>query len=73
MSQTQADRCCATSAGDHAAAPTAAFVLSVSVALASTAAHVVLLTIALPLHGRALVPLPTSLVPKHLLLSGFLV
>jgi hypothetical protein len=75
LSQAQADSCCAAASNRHdSASPSSAFASSgalapVQVAAALPAPH------AVPaLQGwRALVPLPVSPVPKHLLLSVLLV
>jgi hypothetical protein len=75
LSQTQADDCCAAASNRHdSAAPNASFASSGALVLIPVA-------MALPapqpvpaLQGwRALVPLPVSPVPKHLLLSVLLV
>jgi hypothetical protein len=74
MSQAQADSCCA-AASNRTEASTAdpAFVLSSTTALPVSASVVVPVAVPALQEWRALVPLPVSPVPKHLLLSVLLV
>jgi len=74
ITQAQADNCCAGSERSHSTATNATYVLSGSMTLAPTSVAVVtsLSTPALQ-EWRAFVPLPAPPVPKHLLLSVFLV
>jgi hypothetical protein len=74
ISQAQADSCCA-AASSRTQASTAdlAFVLSNATALPASASVVVPVAVPALQEWRALVPLPVSPVPKHLLLSVLLV
>src|SRR5262249_18598093 len=73
-SQMQADHCCA-AASDRAQSSVAgtAFVPSIPTALPAAASPVVPVVVPALEEWRALVPLPVSPVPKHLLLSVLLV
>lgn len=74
LTQAQADSCCAGSEQNESATTGSAFVASGVVALApATVPLVVMPTVAALEKWRALVPLRPSTVPKHLLLSVFLV
>ena len=74
VTQTQADNCCAGSEQSESATTRQALVSSGVVALApATMTLVVMPTVAALEEWRALVPLRVSTVPKHLLLSVFLV
>ena len=74
VSQAQADRCCAGSERNDSATSSVAFVLSGSLTLSPSPVPVVLPIITFRLERwRAAVPLRPSPVPKHLLLSVFLV
>jgi hypothetical protein len=74
VSQAQADSCCATFDRHDSSAAGSAFALAGLVALAPSPVPVVVPTLALHADSRrALVPLPRSPVPTHLLLSVFLV
>jgi len=74
VSQAQADSCCAGSQRTHSTTTNSTFVLSGVVALALATVPVVTSPNVPALQDwRALVPLPVSPVPKHLLLSVFLV
>jgi hypothetical protein len=77
VSQAQADSCCATSEGHDSSTAGSRFVLSGSFALAPSPVppvQFVVPTLALHVDNRrALVPLPRSPVPTHLLLTVFLV
>src|SRR5262245_22171474 len=72
--QVQADNCCA-AASDRAQSSVAgpAFVLSIATALTAATSLVVPVVVPALQEWRALVPLPVSPVPKHLLLSVLLV
>ena len=74
ISQTQADTCCAATS-NRTDSPIAAtgFALSNSAALPSVVPFVVPVVVSALQDWRALVPLPVSPVPKHLLLSVLLV
>jgi len=74
ISQAQADNCCA-AASSRSQASTAdpTFVLSNATALPASASVVVPVAVPALQEWRALVPLPVSPVPKHLLLSVLLV
>lgn len=74
ISQADADSCCAASEPDDSTPSTAGFVPVVSLgAVASPIATADVRTAAPAAAWRALVPLPTSPVPTHLLLSVFLI
>jgi hypothetical protein len=74
LTQAQADDCCAGSERNHSATTRTSFVASGTVALAPAAIPLVVIPKAPALREwRALVPLPVSPVPKHLLLSVLLV
>jgi hypothetical protein len=74
VSQAQADNCCAGSERTHSTTTNSTFVPSGIVALAPAAMPAVTSPNVPALQDwRALVPLPVSPVPKHLLLSVFLV
>lgn len=74
VSQTEADGCCAASERDDSIPSSPNFVPSVSLeAVASPVLLVVLPTRASFDFWRALTPLPGTQVPKHLLLSVFLI
>jgi len=73
ISQGDADGCCAASERDHST-PSQTFAPSVSLALVVSPISVVVPSIVVPPDAwHALVPLPGSQVPRHLLLSVFLV
>ena len=74
VSQAEADRCCAASEQDDSApSPTGpAFSVTLAVALSPVSALIPAPQAAVELW-RASVPIPTAHVPKHLLLSVFLV
>jgi hypothetical protein len=74
ISQAQADNCCAGSERNDSATTRTAFTSSAIVALAPATVPLTIPTALPALQGwRALVPLPVSPVPKHLLLSVLLV
>ena len=74
VSQAQADSCCAAAAQRHdSAAAGRTFTASGAVALVSVTKFTVPTRTAASQEWRALVPLPVSSTPKHLLLSVFLV
>jgi hypothetical protein len=74
VSQAQADSCCAASERNESATAASAFVLMGSLPLTASPLPVLLPAPVADLdHWRALVPLPRSAVPKHVLLSVFLV
>ena len=74
MSQAQADSCCAAASNrTQASTSDPAFVLSNATALPVSASVVVPVAVPALQEWRALVPLPVSPVPKHLLLSVLLV
>jgi 3'-phosphoadenosine 5'-phosphosulfate (PAPS) 3'-phosphatase len=75
VSQAQADSCCAAAAQRRdSSAAGSTFVASGAIALVPVAAMISTPTTASPEQGgRALVPLPVSSTPKHLLLSVLLV
>jgi hypothetical protein len=74
LTQAQADRCCAGSEHNESATTRPGLVSSGIVALAPAAVPLVVMpTVAALEEWRALVPLRASTVPKHLLLSVFLV
>lgn len=74
VTQAQADNCCAASS-NRTQSPTgvATFALSNAAALPAIVSFVVPVVTPALEEWRALVPLPLSPVPKHLLLSVFLV
>ena len=74
VSQAQADNCCAGSEGTHSTTTNSTFVLSGIIVFAPATMPVVTSRNVPALQDwRALVPLPVSPVPKHLLLSVFIV
>jgi hypothetical protein len=74
VTQAHADSCCAGSERSHSTTTNSTFVLSVIVALAPATVPVVTsLNVPALQEWRAFVPLPVPPVPKHLLLSVFLV
>jgi len=74
ISQAQADNCCAaTSARTQSSVATPTYVLSNATALPAVTPVVVAVPVLALQEWRALVPLPVSPVPKHLLLSVLLV
>ena len=74
VTQAQADTCCAASS-NRTQSPTGVAIFTLSNAVALPAVVSLVVPIAAPAleEWRALVPLPRSRVPKHLLLSVFLV
>jgi hypothetical protein len=74
VSQAQADSCCAAAAQRRdSAAAGSTFAASGLIALVPVAAFTVPVSAFMSQEWRALVPLPVSSTPKHLLLSVFLV
>ena len=74
VSQAHADNCCAGSEGTHSTTTNSTFVLSGIIVFAPATMPVVTSRNVPALQDwRALVPLPVSPVPKHLLLSVFIV
>jgi hypothetical protein len=74
VSQAEADTCCAASENDTSAPSSSTFNLNVPLAVFPSPLHVVLPATATPTSARrTLIPLPLSHVPKHVLLSVFLV
>jgi hypothetical protein len=74
VSQVQADSCCAGAAQRRdSAAADSTFAASDVIALVPIAAFTVPVSAFMSQEWRALVPLPVSSTPKHLLLSVFLV
>jgi hypothetical protein len=74
VTQAQADNCCAGSERSHSTTANSTFVLSGIVALApATVAVVTSPNVPAIQEWRAFAPLPVPPVPKHLLLSVFLV
>jgi hypothetical protein len=73
VTQAQADNCCAGSERTHSTTTNSTFVLSGIVALAPVTMPVVTPNVPALQEWRAFVPLPVPPVPKHLLLSVFLV
>jgi hypothetical protein len=74
VNQTQADSCCAASSQRHdSSSPGPAFAASSMIALAPVATCSLTSTVLPAQKWRALAPLLVSSVPKHLLLSVFLV
>jgi len=74
ISQVQADTCCAaTSNRTQSSVTCSTFAITAATALPTAAATVVPVTVPALQDWRALVPLPVSSVPKHLLLSVLLV
>ena len=74
VGQTQADGCCAAAAQRRdSAAAGSTFVASGVIALVPIAAVTVPISAFMSEEWRALVPLPVSTTPKHLLLSVLLV
>jgi hypothetical protein len=74
VSQAQADSCCAAAAqGRDSAAAGSTFAASGLIGMAPVSAFTVPTSAVTSREWRALVPLPVSSTPKHLLLSVFLV
>jgi len=74
VSQAQADSCCASAAQRHdSAAAGSTFAASGVIVLVPVAVFTVPVSAFASQEWRALVPLPVSSTPKHLLLSVFLV
>jgi hypothetical protein len=74
VTQVQADNCCAGSERNDSATTQAAFASSGIVALVpANIPLVVTLSVPALQEWRAFIPLPVSTIPKHLLLSVFLV
>jgi hypothetical protein len=74
LTQVQADNCCAaTSNHTQSSVAGSTFALSNGIALPAILGPVVLAPVLALQEWRALVPLPVSPVPKHLLLSVLLV
>lgn len=76
VTQAQADTCCAASDADDATPPAGAFSLSFSAALVTSPLATLPPIVALPASfdaWRTHVPLPVGHVPKHVLLSVFLI
>jgi hypothetical protein len=74
ISQVQADNCCAASSnGTRSSGARSAFVPTNATALPIATTVVVPITVPALQEWRALVPLPVSPVPKHLLLSVLLI
>src|SRR5262245_52160539 len=74
VSRAQADSCCAASPGNHSTTTNSAFVLIAALAPATVPAPLAVPSTRAPFDTwRALLPLPASPVPKHLLLSVLLV
>jgi len=74
VTQAQADDCCAVSERGHSSTTSSTFVLSAASALTPAIVLVVVPSMVPALQGwRAFIPLPVAHVPKHLLLSVFLV
>jgi hypothetical protein len=74
VSQLQADSCCAAASNRaQSSAGSPSFVLSGTTALPAATSLVVPMAVPALQEWRALVPLPISAVPKHLLLSVLLV
>jgi hypothetical protein len=74
ITQAEADSCCAMSEGDDSAPSTSAFVPVIALGPVVGPAHDLVLSIHPPFDARyAQVPLPGSPVPRHLLLSVFLI
>ena len=75
LTQAQADSCCAASDGENSSQSSPSFVASITQAVLGTGIVLPSVTPALVLSDawRAVAPLPTAHVPKHVLLSVFLV
>jgi hypothetical protein len=74
ISQSDADDCCAGSERNGSTPTVPSFGFSVSLGVTPSPVRIVVLPAALQLDAsRVLVPLPGTQVPKHLLLSVFLV
>lgn len=74
MSQAEADRCCASSERDESGLSSASFVLAVALAPIASPVSFVVPEIGSAIEAwRTLVPIPTTHVSKHLLLSVLLV
>jgi hypothetical protein len=75
VTQAQADSCCAASEREDSSQPSPAFVAAISAAVLGTASVLPASVPALVLSDgwRTTVPIPTAPIPKHVLLSVFLV
>jgi hypothetical protein len=75
MTQAQADGCCAASEHDHSSQPSPTFAVVISSAVLGPGVVVPMTTPALVLSDvwRTAAPIPRTLVPRHVLLSVFLV
>ncbi len=75
VGQAQADSCCTLSESHHSSRVPSAVTLSGSIVALRSASEPVTVVVTAPIlqAWRTLVPLPVSSVPKHLLLSVFLV
>jgi len=74
VSQIQADNCCAAASNlRQSSVAGSTFVLSIATTLPAAASSVVPVVVPALQEWRALVPIPVSPVPKHLLLSVLLV
>ena len=74
VSQAEADSCCAASEREQSSQSSSTFASTISLAVLGTpTALAPAPAVAVPANGSAVVPLPPSHVPKHVLLSVFLV
>ena len=74
MTQADADRCCAASEGDNSTPSASAFGLTVAVAIVPiTLPAIEAVRSSRPASWRMAVPPPADSVPRHLLLSVFLI
>jgi hypothetical protein len=75
LTQTQADSCCASSQGEHSNQSSPTFVVVISGAVLGPGVVVPVTSPALVLSDawRTVLPIPIAPVPKHILLSVFLV
>jgi hypothetical protein len=74
VSQAEADSCCAASEDDQSSQSSSTFASTISLAVLGTPSPLpTAFDVATRAAGRAAVPVPPSHVPKHVLLSVFLV
>lgn len=74
VSQAEADSCCAASERDSSPPTAPTFALSIGLALVPSPVSLAVPAASVRLDGwRTLVPMPGAPVPKHLLLSVFLI
>jgi hypothetical protein len=74
VSQAEADSCCAASEREQSSQSSSTFASTIPLAALDTSTALPTApTVAMPANGSAVVPLPPSHVPKHVLLAVFLI